>query len=650
MKLLTGLILSLLSSLVLSLQAYGWQYHAGDSGGTKFSALSQITADNVEQLEIAWTYDTGETVAPGETGSATSFEPTPILLPPEAGGHLVFCTAFGRAIALDPVTGKERWIYDPKVDRKGHQNVCRGVSWWKDPRVENMAHCANRIIWGTRDRRLISVDARTGTACAGFGQNGELHLDLKAEEAQVPGGIRTTSPVVIAGGVLMVGAAVQDFSHANAPTGKIKAFDVRTGEAKWTFSSIPTDPNDPAASSWPKNPTLVSGAANAWAPMSADEDLGLLYVPTSSPSPDYYGVARPGDNRYANSLVALNIATGEVAWHFQFVHHDLWDYDTPAQPVLTDIERNGKKIAAVIQVTKQGFVFAFDRRTGEPVYPIEERPVPQGAVEGEWLSPTQPFPEESLQLLDTHITPEDAWGFTFWDEGKCRDLISSLRSDGIYTPLTTERTLYMPSAMGGANWGGIAVDRQQQIGVVNLNNMATMGQLVPVVAGKDGETHAGVGSMLAKMSGTPYAMKMGNLGSPLGIPCTKPPWGKLVAIDLKKGEVLWESVLGSVHDMGPVTAPFEINLGTPNLGGPLITGSGLVFIGATLDKRFRAFDLKTGEKLWTHKLPFDGNANPMTYLRDDRQHVVIATGGSFFLSKMTGRESGNTLVAFALPR
>jgi len=650
MKLLAGLILSLLLSPILPLQAYGWQHHAGDSGGTKFSDLSQITADNVEQLQIAWTYDTGETVEPDAPGGKTSFEPTPILLPPEAGGHLVFCTAFGRAIALDPTTGKERWVYDPKVDRNAHSNICRGVSWWKDPRVENKAHCANRIIWGTRDRRLISVDAHTGTACAGFGQNGELQLDVKAEEAQVPGGIKTSSPAVIAGGVLMIGAAVQDFSHANAPTGKVKAFDVRTGEAKWTFSSIPTDPNDPAASSWPKNPTLVSGAANAWAPMSADEELGLLYVPTGSPSPDYYGAARPGDNRYANSLVALNISTGEVAWHLQFVHHDLWDYDTPAQPVLTDIERNGKTIAAVIQVTKQGFVFAFDRQTGEPVYPIEERPVPQGAVEGEWLSPTQPFPEESLQLLDTHITAEDAWGFTFWDEGKCRDLISSLRSDGIFTPLSTERTLYMPSAMGGANWGGIAVDRKQQIGVVNLNNLATIGQLVPIVAGKGGETHAGVGSMLAKMDGTPYAMKMGNLGSPLGIPCIKPPWGKLVAVDLNKGEVLWESALGSVHDMGPVTAPFEINLGTPNLGGPLITGSGIVFIGATLDKRFRAFDLKTGEKLWTHELPFDGSANPMTYQRDDRQYVVIATGGSFFLSKMAGRELGNTLVAFALPR
>ncbi len=646
MKLLFSIILILL----LPSHVYSWQTHAGDSDGTKFSPLSQISADNVDQLEIAWTYDTGEVDEIGHGHGYPSFEPTPILMPPEAGGLLVFCTSFGRAIALDPATGQQRWRYDPEVEYRAQGNVCRGVSWWKDPLVDNDVHCANRIIWGTRDRRLISVDARTGTACPGFGEGGELQLDAAAEEARVPGGIKTTSPPVIANGVLMIGAGVQDFSHANAPTGKVKAFDVRTGEAKWTFSSIPIDPNDPAASSWPANPTVVSGAANAWAPMSADEELDLLYVPTSAPSPDYYGAARPGDNRYANSLVALNISTGEVAWHFQFVHHDLWDYDTPAQPVLTDIERNGKTIAAVIQVTKQGFVFAFDRKTGEPVYPIEERPVPQGAVEGEWLSPTQPFPEESLQLLDTHITADDAWGFTFWDEGKCRDLISSLRSDGIFTPLTTERTLYMPSALGGANWGGIAVDQEQQIGIVNLNNLATIGQLVPIVEGKGGETHAGVGSMLAKMDGTPYAMKMDNLASPFGVPCLKPPWGKLVAVDLKKGEVLWESALGSVHGLGPVPAPFEINLGTPNLGGPLITGSGLVFIGATLDKRFRAFDLKTGEKLWTHKLPFDGNANPMTYQRDGRQFVVIASGGIVLLSSMTGRELGNTLVAFALPR
>jgi quinoprotein glucose dehydrogenase len=640
----------LILSLALPLQANSWTIHAGDSGGTKFSALSQINADNVDQLEIAWTYDTGETEEIGNRYGKPSFEPTPILLPPEAGGSLVFCTSFGRAIALDPATGKQRWRYDPEVNYPTGGHVCRGVSWWQDPLLENRAHCANRIIWGTRDRRLISVDARTGESCQGFGQNGEIVLDTKAEEAQVPGGIKTTSPPVIANGVLMIGAGVKDFSHANAPTGKVKAYDVRTGEAKWTFSSIPTDPDDPAASTWPPNPTRVSGAANAWAPMSVDAELGLLYVPTSAPSPDYYGAKRPGDNRYANSLVALDISTGEVAWHFQFVHHDLWDYDTPAQPTLTDIERNGQTIAAVVQVTKQGFVFAFDRKTGEPVYKIEERPVPQGAVPGEWLSPTQPFPEESLQLLDTNITTEDAWGFTFWDQGKCEDLISGLRSEGIFTPLTTEATVYMPSALGGANWGGIAVDQKQQIAVVNLNNVATIGQLVPAHEGKSGDTHAGAGSMLAKMDGTPYAMKMESLASPFGVPCVTPPWGKLVAIDLTAGKVIWESALGSVHELGPVPAPFEINLGTPNLGGPLITGSGLVFIGATLDRRIRAFDLKTGEKLWTHKLPYDANANPMTYQQEGRQYVVIAAGGSAMMSDMAGRKLGNTIVAFSLPK
>ena len=622
----------------------GWGYFGGTSGGTRYSAAQQIDRSNVDDLEEAWRYSTGELERRGpELIANSSTQTTPILV----DGSVILCTPFNRLVALDPVTGRERWVHDPKVALDHsipYQYNCRGVSAWRDPQAVAGAACATRIFMGTNDSRLLAVDSRTGQPCAGFGEGGQVKI-VRDWPDQFKGESKIMSAPVVASGVVAVGSFVMDNLRTNAPPGTVFAFDARTGAPSWRFDPIPRDPADPAFATWLEGSALTTGAANVWSTMVADEARGIIYAPVGSAAPDFFGGMRKGNNLYSSSLVALNATTGKPVWHFQSVHHDIWDYDVSSPPLLAELQRGNQKIPAVVQNTKQGFVFVFDRTNGKPLFPIVERPVPQGGLPGEWLSPTQPFPVKPEPLVPTTLTPDDAWGFTFWDRNACREKIKSLRSEGIYTPPSLGAgTILTPGSAGGANWGGAAFDPSRQLMVVNVNRVVQVVQMIPRadIPGVEGISLAN-GKDVAAAIGTPYGTRRDWLLSPLGAPCTPPPWGELVAVDLQSGDVKWRVPLGSIEKQLPVK--FEWNLGTPSLGGPIITAGGLVFIAGAMDGYLRAFDIETGELVWRHEMPAGTQATPMTYEANGRQYVVLVTGHHMWF----GTPAGDEVVAFALP-
>ncbi len=612
----------------------GWLYYGGDQGGRHYSAASKINKENVSDLDVAWVHRSGDVETYGDGMENTSTQSTPILLPESAGESLVYCTPFNRVIALDPGSGEQRWDFNPDIDRRGSRTFrCRGVSYALEPRLAENTQCRHRLFLATHDRKLWAIDARNGEPCAGFGNEGVI--ELYGEEGYVPGDISSSSAPTVAGGVVVVGSGIIDFARATTPRGTVNAFDSYTGKLLWQFDPLLGQPN--------------SGAANVWAPISVDEENGLLFLPTSAPSPDYYGVDRPGDGLYANSIVALDLKTGTVRWHFQHVRHDLWDYDTPAQPILFQWEKNGESVPALVQVTKQSYVFVLNRLTGEPLWEITEQPVPPSQIAGEQTSPTQPKPVAPPPLVDSFLMPSNVWGLTPWDRGQCAKQLAALNNLGLFTPMSEKLSLMYPGSLGGANWGGGALLADSGVLLVNINNAAFTGQLIPTPTGAAAGArtdHPESGKrMQVTMKGTPYNVEIGALVSPLGIPCNAPPWGKLLAVDLYKGTIEWETALGSVHEMGPVTAPFHIDWGTPNLGGGIATGGGVFFIGATMDRQIRAFDAESGETLWKYTLANDATATPMTYIYEGRQYVVINAGGHF----MFQRGFGDYLYAFALP-
>ncbi|MBN4051799.1 PQQ-binding-like beta-propeller repeat protein, partial [Parvibaculum lavamentivorans] len=437
------------------------------------------------------------------------------------------------------------------------------------------------------------------------------------------------------------GSAIGDNTAADAPKGTVRAYDARTGEPRWSFDAVTRGAAEQPGS-WLDGSAERTGHANVWAPMSVDEERGWVFLPTSSASPDFFGGERPGDNRYANSIVALNGATGDVMWHFQTVHHDVWDYDLPAQPSLVTLQRPDGPVDVVVQVAKTGFVFVLNRETGEPIFGVEERPVPQNGPAGEWLSPTQPFPVAPPPLVPQTITADEAWGITPFDRGWCEDKIASYNSGGLFTPPSVEGTLMFPFSGGGANWGGMAFNPDTQIMYVNTSRALHVVTLIPTedyAAAKAAEPRLEISAQ----AGTRWAMKRELLLSPLSLPCNPPPFGMLHAIDLSDGTIKWEETLGTVRDIAPVPIPWK--LGTPNFGGPLVTSGGLVFIGAAMDDYLRAFNAETGEEVWKGRLPGGGQATPMTYEWEGRQYVVISAGGH---SRST-TTLGDQIVAFALP-
>ena len=608
----------------------GWSYYGGDPGGHRFSRAAEVTTGNVTRLAPAWEYRTGDLTDRADHMERAATEGTPIL----AGDALVFCTPFNEVIALDPDTGGERWRFDPRIDLgqdPANQFVCRGVTHWRD--ADASAPCASRIFMGTNDARLIAIDAATGDRCPGFGDRGEVRID-PGMPLLWPGEFQITSPPVVVRDTVVVGSAIGDNARVLAPAGSVRAFDARTGVARWDWDPIPRTANDPAALTWQGAQPPIEGHANAWAPMSVDEERGLVFVPTSSPSPDFYGGLRPGSNRHANSVVALEAETGHVRWSFQTVHHDIWDYDVPAQPGLYSVWRDGALHDVAAQVTKTGFVFVLDRDTGKPFLPVEERPVPQNGAPGEWLSPTQPFPAAPPPIVPNRLSADDAFGLTLFDRLQCRARITESLAGGLYTPPSERGTLLYPFTGGGANWGGAAYDPARNLLIVNMNSVAHHIQLIPAeqVNAMRKVFHD---QEVSPQAGAPFGMKRELLLSPFGVPCTPPPWGVLAAVDLSTGEIVWRKALG---EMG------GLRLGLPSLGGPIVTAGGLVFIGATMDDTLRAFDVTTGELLWRWQLPAAGMATPMTYVWKGRQYVVIYAGGN---PTAQGR-LGDTLMAFAI--
>lgn len=623
-----------------------WVSYGGDPGGARYSALDRINRDNVRELEVAWTYRTGEARVPASTDRGRAFEATPLVV----DGTMYIGTPLGKVIALDPITGAERWRYDAEVDpslRFG-DFANRGVSTWLDASAATSAACRRRVFIATIDARLIALDAATGRPCAGFGRAGAV--DLRRGLRNPPEAVEEyeqTSPPAVVNGLVVVGSSVADNSRVRAASGEVRAFDARTGALRWTWEPVPQDPDDPAYDSWRGPNAHDTGAANAWSIIVVDPERNLVFVPTGSPSPDYYGGLRRGDNRYANSVTALDASTGEVVWSFQTTHHDLWDYDVAAPPALAAVVRDGESLPAVLVAPKTGMLFVLDRMTGEPLFPVEERAVPESTIPGEETSPTQPFTVRPAPLSPARFTADDAWGVTADDRDACRAQMQPLRNDGIFTPPSLEGTLVVPSNVGGPQWGGTAVDEARQIAVIPVNRVASMVQLIPAEsfdpeqARADGERER-YGEEFTRMRGTPYVMHRRILLGPSGLPCTPPPWGTLVAVNLETAEKLWEVPLGSLQALSPEALP---EWGSLNLGGPIVTAGGLVFIGASLDASLHAYDIETGEELWRGALPSSARATPMTYLgADGRQYVSVAIGGGGVFG------DGDALVTFGLPR
>lgn len=679
-----------------------WQAYGRTGAGQRYSPLGQITPANVGQLTQAWRYDTGDVRdRPGDP-EETTFEVTPLKI----GNRLYLCTPHQSVIALDATTGNEIWRYDPKIqDKLALQHLtCRGLSYspgagrspmsglpgtaasgaaapaslasaqtpmpasatapgatWsggvapasKPPAnqpvaardTKKHARCDARLFMPTADGRIIALNPEDGAVCTNFG-NGTGQIDLWDRMPNVnPGSYYSTSPPVIAAGLIIVGGTVLDNVSTRETSGVIRAFDVRTGRLVWNWdASNPTDtkPIAPGQKYTPNSP-------NSWAISSVDENLGMVYVPMGNQPPDQWGAGRSEASvRYSSSVVALDLATGQVRWSFQTVHHDLWDYDLPAQPSLLDLTIKGQTIPALVQPTKQGELFVLDRRNGNPILPVTERTAPKSTLKDDRAAPTQPT--SRLSFNPPVLTGADMWGVTLFDQLACRIAFHSLQYEGRFTPPSLQGSLIYPGNFGVFNWGGIAVDPQRQVAFTTPTSLAFTSTLVPR---KDDSTlyvqgeNPPQGSLpaLNENFGAPYAIKLKPFVSPLGLPCQAPPWGMIAGADLTDGTIAWRHVNGTVRDSSPVPAPFE--MGVPNLGGPIMTAGGVAFLTGTLDYYIRAYDVTNGRQLWESRLPAGGQATPMTYTGDDgRQYVLAVAGGHGSL----GTRTGDSVIAYTLPK
>ncbi len=617
-----------------------WANYGNNPGGMGYSPLKQINTANASQLKLAWTYHTGElkTYENTRIGQKAAFETTPLMV----NGVLYFSTPTNRVIALSAEKGEELWTFNPKVNLQGGYSeiTSRGVSKWIDSSLSPEDDDYLRILIATIDGRLIALNAKDGQPVNSFGENGTIDL------TEGIGRIQVTSPPAVINDLIVIGSVMGDNQNIDYPSGAVRAYDARSGKLRWSWDPIPTDPEDPAYKAWDNPDPSKSGAANAWAPLSADPARDLVFVPTSSPSPDYYGGERKGHNNYANSLVALKASTGKVVWHFQAVHHDLWDFDVPAQPVLFDLEKDGEMVPAVAIVTKMGHIFVFNRENGEAMFPIEERPVPKSDVPGEETATTQPFPAQLPLLGLRKITKEDAWGPTPELKAKAEKRIAPLRNEGIFTPPSFEGTIMTPSNVGGMNWSGACFDPERQLLITNVNYLAALITLYPRDKKQINEIRAvNQRAEIGRQTGSPYVMTrdyLFEISSQGLIMQTKPPWGTLAAIDLKTGKLSWEVPLGIMMDPGKF--PEAVNWGSLSLGGAMCTAGGLTFIAGTLDGFFRAFDSQTGKMLWGAQLPAGGHATPMSYQVNGKQYVLVAAGGHGKL----GTPLGDQIMVYAL--
>lgn len=608
---------------------------AGLAIGHAQQAPLEITRDTVSRLQVAWTYRTGEADTRFATTKAPSFEATPVVV----DGMMYVGTPLGRVIALDAATGQEHWVFDPQIARNIPYSdfANRGVAIWLDEAAPADAPCRRRIFAATAQSQLIALDAQDGQPCRDFGANGTI--DLKAGlriPPFEPQAYSVTSPPVAVNGVVITGSSIGDNSRPDPASGEVRAYDARTGRLRWTWDPIPQDPSDPAYPEWRGALAHKGGGANAWSTLVADAERDLVFVPTGSAAPDYYGVLRLGDNRYANSIVALRATTGQRVWAFQTVHHDLWDYDNASPPALVTLTRNGTAIPAVLQATKTGMLFVLERETGRPIFPVEERAVPASDIPEEQASRTQPFTLLTPPLSPHRFTVDQVWGITAADRDACRAVIAPLRNEGIFTPPSTRGTLLMPARIGGVNWGRVAIDPARQVAVIAVNRVAEMVQLIPrdgfdlQRARSEEQTRLGDDFEYNMMRGTPYVMRRRLLLAPSRLPCTPPPFGALVAIDLGTGQKKWDAPLGSmtsIVDPG-VASQTKPDWGSVNLGGVAATASGVVFVGAALDRRLHAYDVETGRELWQGELPASAKATPVTYrLASGVDYVAVTAGG-----------------------
>jgi quinoprotein glucose dehydrogenase len=614
-----------------------WRDWGRTLAGDRFSPLSQINTGNVNNLKLAWQFNSDVS----EFGYH-SFEATPLA----ADNKLYVCLERNVIVALDQDTGKEIWRFDPHPNLQGvFAATCRGVAYYEAP--EAIAECPKRILFGVQDDRMMAVDAQTGRLCRSFGSEGIV--DLKQGLGAVLAGIVfPTSPPTIVNGVAITSGWVTDGLYVGEPSGVVRGYDVVTGALRWAWDSGRPDPQQPLG----PGETYTLGAPNAWGVFSADEKLGLVYLPTGASTPDYFGSHRsPDAEKYATSIVALDVTTGKPRWSFQTVHHDLWDHDVAAQPVLADLPVGGARVPALIAATKGGQFFVLDRRDGRPIYPVTEKPTPQGAATGDWTAKTQPyssFPSVSGEKL----TEARMWGVTPLDQLWCRLQFRQARYEGDFTPPGVRPAIFYPGSAGGVDWGSVTVDTARDLMVTNSLYMPDIGRLIPraeadrMAASKSGG-HAD--AFVFPQQGTPYAITRSVFLNPLGVPCLQPPYGRLSVVNLKTGKMLWSHVLGTAVHAGPlgVSSLLPIPMGMPNLGGSVATAGGLIFIGASQDRIFRGIDIGDGHELWRYSLPSVGAATPMTYVaqRSGRQFVVIASGGHPGLPGPTG----SALLAFALP-
>ncbi len=653
-----------------------WSAYGGDAGGQRYSTAEQITPANVDGLRVAWEFHTGALATQRPSRTEAAFEATPIL----EGRTLYFTTPFDQVMAVDAVSGQGRWSYDPQVPSGFMAGVytSRGVAFWREQRPARGPGepCAERVFAATLDGRLLALDAVTGKTCPGFGTGGvvDLKKNLPTQTTEPFQEYGVTSPPTVVGDVVVVGSAVADGQEVDVEPGVVRGYDVRTGHLLWTWDPMP----------WAWHQAVRTGGGNTWGVISADPAHGLIYLPTGSPSPDFYGGMRPGDDRDADSVVALDARTGRKVWAFQLVHHDLWDYDVAAQPLLFEFQN---RVPAVAVATKMGMIFVLNRLTGVPLLPVQERPVPKSDVPGERTSPTQPFSSlPPLSPLSLHA--EDLPGHTLADASACAKQLAALRNDGIYTPPSPKGSLLYPGSLGGVNWGSPAFDPETGILYVNSNHHAFRTRLVPrwrfeadqvldswenwiyaaasllallllgrrrwspgwvggpavlllaaggvLVAFRPAERQH-FGTETAPQRKSPFAVERAPLTDGHGLPCTPMPWGKLTALNLNAGAKQWERPLGTMVK-GAET-------GSLNLGGPTVTRGGLVFAAAVREPVLRAFDKKTGSLVWTGTLPVPAQATPMTYELGGRQYVVIAAGGHGGF----GTPQGDSLIAFALP-
>ncbi|MCX7512290.1 membrane-bound PQQ-dependent dehydrogenase, glucose/quinate/shikimate family [Frateuria sp. STR12] len=647
-----------------------WTAYGHSGYGDRYSPARQITPQNVDKLTVAWTFHTGDLPGPADPREIAN-EVTPL----KANGMLYLCTPHNIVIALNPDTGREIWRFDPRINRdaKGYQHmICRGVAYYDSgayaaqaaamglpadralaaaasaptpagavaPTAIKVDTCPRRIFAPTADATIVAINADNGQPCRDFGDNGSIGL-YHDQPMKKPGYLNPTSPPTVTRHVLIVGASVTDNASTDEPSGVIRGYDIDTGRLRWNWDPSEPDQTRPL----PPGQTYIRNSPNAWSVFSVDEKLGLVYLPMGNQTPDIWGGRRdPQGEQYSSAIVALDIATGQVRWVYQTVHHDLWDMDIGGQPTLVDLDMPQGRVPALVTSTKRGDIYVLDRRDGHLLVPAPERPVPQGAARGDHVSPTQPFSALSF-APERALREADMWGTTPYDQLVCRIAFKRLRYQGIFTPPSVQGSLVYPGDYGIFDWGGIAIDPVRQVAILNPSYMAFVSRLYPREEARDmkgdGSEHG-----LQPMKGTPFAVDLSPLLSPFGVPCQAPPWGYLAAVDLTTMQKVWMYKNGTIEDQAPFGIPLP--LGVPSLGGPMVTAGGVAFLSGTLDAYLRAYDMRTGDKLWQARLPAGGQATPMTYVseRTGRQYVVVMAGGH----RSLGTKIGDALIAYALPK